>query len=57
MHDLVGAHARLTDVYRKYIDSAFPLRYPHMVEERRALYDRSDILRQPADAKAMQLFT
>ena len=47
MHDLVGAHARLTDVYRKYIDSAFPLRYPHMVEERRALYDRSDILRQP----------
>ena len=47
MHDLVGAHARLTDVYRKYIDSAFPLRYPHMVEERRALYARSDILRQP----------
>ena len=47
MNDLVGAHARLTDVYRKYIDSAFPLRYPHMVEERRALYDRSDILRQP----------
>lgn len=41
MHDLVGAHERLTDVYRKYIDSAFPLRYPHMVEERRALYDRS----------------
>lgn len=47
MHDLVGAHARLTDVYRKYIDSAFPIRYPHMVEERRALYDSSDVLRQP----------
>ena len=46
MHDLTGAHARLTDVYRKYIDSAFPLRYPRMVEERRELYARSDILRQ-----------
>ena len=47
MHDLVGAYERLNDVYRKYIESAFPLRYPNMVAERRALYAVSDTLSQP----------
>ena len=47
MHDLIGAHERMASVYQKYIESAFPLRYPHMNEERRALYAESDILRQP----------
>ena len=47
MHDLIGAHERLNDVYRKYIESAFPLRYPNMVAERRALYAGSDTLSQP----------
>ena len=47
MHDLVGAYERLNDVYRKYIESAFPLRYPNMAAERRALYSVSDTLSQP----------
>ena len=47
MHDLVGAYERLNDVYRKYIESAFPLRYPNMAAERRALYSGSDTLSQP----------
>ena len=47
MHDLVGAYERLNSVYRKYIESAFPLRYTNMAEERRALYATSEILSQP----------
>ena len=47
MHDLVGAYERLNDVYRKYIESAFPLRYPNMAAERRTLYSGSDTLSQP----------
>ena len=47
MHDLVGAYERLNDVYRKYIESAFPPRYPNMAAERRALYSGSDTLSQP----------
>ena len=47
MHDLVGAYERLTSVYRKYIESAFPLRYPNMAEERKVLYSSSDVLSQP----------
>jgi len=47
MHDLVGAYERLNSVYRKYIESAFPLRYPNMAEERRKLYAASDTLSQP----------
>lgn len=47
MHDLIGAHERMTSVYRKYIESAFPLRYPHMSEERAELYENSAILWQP----------
>ena len=46
MHDLVGAYERLNDVYRKYIESAFPLRYPNMAAERRELYSVSDTLSQ-----------
>ena len=47
MHDLVGAYERLNSVYRKYIESAFPLRYSNMAEERKALYAASDTLSQP----------
>ena len=46
MHDLVGAYERLTSVYRKYIESAFPLRYPNMAEERKTLYSSSEVLSQ-----------
>ena len=47
MYDLVGAYERLNTVYRKYIESAFPLRYENMANERRALYETSDTLSQP----------
>ena len=46
MHDLVGAYERLNAVYRKYIESAFPLRYSNMVEERKRLFLTSDTLSQ-----------
>ena len=47
MHDLVGAYERINTVYRKYIESAFPLRYSNMVEERRTLCADSDTLSIP----------
>ena len=47
MHDLVGAYERLNRVYGQYIESAFPLRYPNMGKERRALLHSSDTLSQP----------
>ena len=46
MHDVVGAYERLNTVYRKYIESAFPLRYSNMAEERRSLYAGTDTLSQ-----------
>ena len=56
MHDLVGAYERLNDVYRKYIESAFPLRYPNMAAERRALYSVSDTLSQPPLLEPMAVY-
>ncbi len=47
MHDLVGAYERLDRVYGQYIESAFPLRYPNMVNERRELLSSSETLSQP----------
>ena len=47
MHDLAGAYQRLNAVYRQYIESAFPLRYRNMAEERRALFNGADIIAQP----------
>lgn len=47
MHDLVGAYQRLNSVYSQYIESAFPLRYPSMIDERRRLLSGSTILSQP----------
>jgi DEAD/DEAH box helicase domain-containing protein len=44
MHDLTGAHRRLSTIYRMYIESAFPLRYPAMDRERRARLTGSDLL-------------
>ena len=47
MHDIVGAHSRLNKVYEQYIESAFPLRYPSMGENRRRLLSSSNALSQP----------
>lgn len=47
MHDLLGAHRRLDRLYRLYIKSAFPFRYPNLVDERDALLTRPGVLTQP----------
>ncbi len=47
MHDLVGAYERMNQVYQWYIESAFPLRYQALSEERKRLLSRSGILSQP----------
>ncbi len=46
MHDLLGAHRRLDRLYRWYIKSAFPLRYPDLVKERDILLERPGVLTQ-----------
>ena len=47
MHDLVGAYERMNKVYQWYIESAFPLRYEALSEERRKLLSRQEVLSQP----------
>lgn len=47
MHDLVGAYERINQVYRWYIESAFPLHYEALGEERRQLLSQQGILSQP----------
>jgi DEAD/DEAH box helicase domain-containing protein len=47
MHDLVGAYERIDQVYRWYIESAFPLRYESLAQERRQLLSQEGILSQP----------
>ena len=47
MHDLVGAYERMNRVYQWYIESAFPLRYEALSEERKKLLAREGILSQP----------
>ena len=47
MHDLVGAYERINQVYRWYIESAFPLRYEALAAERRQLLSQQGILSQP----------
>ena len=47
MHDLVGAYKRMRQVYQWYIESAFPLRYEALSNERRNLLSQQGILSQP----------
>ena len=47
MHDLVGAYERMNKVYQWYIESAFPLRYEVLSEERRGLLAQQGVLSQP----------
>lgn len=46
MNDPVGIHARLENIYLKYIESALPLRYPSLSDERRALLARPGVITQ-----------
>lgn len=47
MHDLIGSYERLQDIYRMYIESAFPLRSEVLAAERRQLLGKNEILSQP----------
>ena len=47
MYDLVGAYERMNRVYQLYIESAFPLRYNALSEERRKLLSQQGTLSQP----------
>ena len=47
MHDLVGAYERMNKIYQWYIESAFPLRYEALSEERRKLLSQQGVLSQP----------
>ena len=47
MQDLVGAYERMNKVYQWYIESAFPLRYHALNEERQKLFSQQGTLSQP----------
>lgn len=47
MYDLVGSYERVSEVYRMYIESAFPFRHQGLNEERRSLLSKLGILSQP----------
>ncbi|WP_158263857.1 DEAD/DEAH box helicase [Deinococcus arcticus] len=47
MNDALGIQERLERIYRLYVESAFPLRYPTLDAERRALLERPGVLAQP----------
>jgi len=56
MFDLIGAHARLSEIYRLYVESAFPFRYPALDQERRAVLADSDILTQEPLAEPVPIY-
>lgn len=46
MIDVIGTHARLSEVYRLYVESAFPFRYPALDVERRSILAGDEVLAQ-----------
>ncbi|MGD9818029.1 MAG: DEAD/DEAH box helicase, partial [Desulfomonilaceae bacterium] len=46
MFDLIGTHARLEEIYRLYVESAFPFRYPALDVERRHVLAQTGVLSQ-----------
>jgi DEAD/DEAH box helicase domain-containing protein len=55
-NDLVGGFERVNSIYRKYIESAFPLRYEALAEERRALLGEQGLLSQPPLLEPMPVY-
>ena len=47
MYDVIGAYQRIDYIYKLYIRSAFPLRYPALAEEREKILHDSSLLSQP----------
>jgi Lhr-like helicase len=56
MNDLVGAHARLQEIYRLYVESAFPFRYPALDTERRAVLGHGGVLSQEPLAEPVPVY-
>jgi DEAD/DEAH box helicase domain-containing protein len=46
MYDFLGTYKRLNHIYRMYIESAFPLRYDVLNQERRLLLEEPGVLSQ-----------
>ena len=46
MIDIVGTHARLSEIYRLYVESTFPFRYPALDAERRKVLAANEVLSQ-----------
>jgi ATP-dependent helicase YprA (DUF1998 family) len=55
-NDLVGGFERVNSIYRKYIESAFPLRYDALANERRALLGERGLLSQPPLLEPMPVY-
>ena len=56
MNDLIGAYYRLAEIYRLYIESAFPLRYDLLNRERRRKLSAAGILSQPPLIEAVNVY-
>lgn len=46
MNDLIGTYNRLSEIYRLYVESTFPFRYPDLDRERRTILSQTGILAQ-----------
>ena len=46
MNDLIGTYDRLSEVYRLFVESTFPFRYPALDTERRLILNKSRVLSQ-----------
>jgi DEAD/DEAH box helicase domain-containing protein len=56
MNDLIGAYNRLSEVYRLYVESTFPFRYPSLDKERRLILSQSGTLSQEALIEPVPLY-
>jgi len=56
MDDLIGTYSRLSEVYRLYVESAFPFRYPALDRERRLILSKSGVLAQEPLVEPVPLY-
>jgi len=56
MHDLIGSYERINRVYRQYIESAFPLRFESLSEERRYVLSEQGLLSQPPVLETVPIY-
>ena len=56
MDDLIGPYGRLSEVYRLYVESAFPFRYPALDRERRLILSKSGVLAQEPLVEPVPLY-